>query len=234
MARCATKERAKEIFTLYEVNKDLSPVMIYSGASNDKETYDKILQKKSRIIVCVDMRGEGFDLPELKIAAFHDIRKSLPITLQLAGRFTRTKYDEELGNASFVANIADLDVRAELSDLYATAAEWNEILSDARSGHVNEQVDFKESMRGSKQLDNANIPFQNIRPKLSTVVYKNKTNAWYPGNFQKGVSGYDNLEFKFHDINREHNMLVIVTGKRLDVEWVHDKREIYDIQWDII
>jgi superfamily II DNA or RNA helicase len=56
------------------------------------------------------MLGEGFDLPELKIAAFHDIRKSLPITLQLAGRFTRTKYDEELGDASFVANIADLDV----------------------------------------------------------------------------------------------------------------------------
>lgn len=233
MARCATKERAKEIFKLYEVHKDLNPVVIYSGAPNFKETYDKILQKKTRIIVCVDMLGEGFDLPELKIAAFHDIRKSLPITLQLAGRFTRTKYDEKLGDASFVANIADLDVRAELADLYATDADWNEILSDASSGQVNEQVEFKDFMSGFKKLDNANIPFQNIRPKLSTVVYKNKTNAWHPGNFQKGISGYDNLEFKFHDINREHNMLVIVTGKRLDAEWVHDKREIYDIQWDI-
>jgi hypothetical protein len=50
----------------------------------------------------------------------------------------------------------------------------------------------------------------------------------------KGISGYDNLEFKFHDVNREHNMLVIVTGKRFEVDWVHDKREIYDIQWDIV
>lgn len=234
MARCATKERAKEIFKLYEVHKDLNPVVIYSGAPNFKETYDKILLKQTKIIVCVDMLGEGFDLPELKIAAFHDIRKSLPITLQLAGRFTRTKYDEELGDASFVANIADLEVRAELADLYATDADWNEILSDASSGQVNEQVEFKDFMSGFKKLNNANIPFQNIRPKLSTVAYKNKTNAWNPGNFQKGISGYDNFEFKFHDINRDHNMLVIVTGKRLDVEWVHDKREIYDIQWDII
>lgn len=234
MARCATKERAKQIFKLYETHKDLNPVVIYSGAPNFKETYDKILQKKTKIIVCVDMLGEGFDLPELKIAAFHDIRKSLPITLQLAGRFTRTKYDEKLGDASFVANIADLDVRVELADLYATDADWNEILSDASSGQVNEQVEFKDFMSGFKKLDNANIPFQNIRPKLSTVVYKNKTNAWNPGNFQKGIPGYDNLEFKFHDINREHNMLVIVTGKRFEVEWVHDKREIYDIQWDII
>ncbi|SEA14149.1 Superfamily II DNA or RNA helicase [Arachidicoccus rhizosphaerae] len=234
MARCATKERAKEIFKLYEVHKDLNPVIIYSGALNFKKTYDKILQKKTRLIVCVDMLGEGFDLPELKIAAFHDIRKSLPITLQLAGRFTRTKYDEELGDASFIANIADLEVRAELADLYATDADWNEILSDASSEQVNEQVEFKDFMSGFKKLNNANIPFQNIRPKLSTVVYKNKTNTWNPGNFQKGISGYDNLEFKFHDTNREHNMLVIVTGKRFDVEWVHDKREIYDIQWDII
>ncbi|MEC3880309.1 DEAD/DEAH box helicase [Parapedobacter sp. 10938] len=234
MARCATKERANEIFKLYEVYKDLNPVIIYSGAPNFKETYNKILQKKTRIIVCVDMLGEGFDLPELKIAAFHDIRKSLPITLQLAGRFTRTKYDEELGDASFIANVADLDVRAELADLYATDADWNEILSDASSGQVNEQMEFKDFMSGFKKLNNANIPFQNIRPKLSTVVYKNKTNAWNLGNFQKGISGYHDLEFKFHDINREHNMLVIVTGKRFEVDWVHDKREIYDIRWDII
>ncbi|RIV42472.1 DEAD/DEAH box helicase [Flagellimonas pelagia] len=234
MARCATKNRADEIFKLYKENTDLNPVLIYSGVPSFKESYNKILQKQARIIVCVDMLGEGFDLPELKIAAFHDIRKSLPITLQLAGRFTRTKFDEELGDASFIANIADLEVRAELADLYASDADWNEILSDASSEQVNEQVEFKDFMSGFKKLSNANIPFQNIRPKLSTVVYKNKTDSWYPKNFQKGISGYDNLEFKFHDINRDHNMLVIVTGKRFEVDWVHDKREIYNIQWDII
>ena len=47
------------------------------------------------------MLGEGFDLPELKIAAFHDVKKSLPITLQFAGRFTRTSRDNNLGKASF-------------------------------------------------------------------------------------------------------------------------------------
>ena len=52
------------------------------------------------------MLGEGFDLPQLKIAAFHDIRKSLAVTLQLAGRFTRSRQD--LGEATFIANIADL------------------------------------------------------------------------------------------------------------------------------
>ena len=76
-------------------------------------------------MVCVNMLGEGFDLPELKIAAFHDIRKSLPITLQFAGRFTRTSRDAKLGDASFIANLADLKVQQELDSLYEEDAEFS-------------------------------------------------------------------------------------------------------------
>ena len=74
------------------------------------ENYNKVLKRDVDIVVCVNMLGEGFDLPERKIAAFHDIRKSLPITVQFSGRLTRTSRDAELGDASFVANIADLTV----------------------------------------------------------------------------------------------------------------------------
>lgn len=233
MARCSTKPRAKEIFKLYEKHSDLNPVVIHSSSPDLRKVYQEIITRKSRVIVCVDMLGEGFDLPELKVAAFHDIRQSLPITLQLAGRFTRTKYDEQLGDASFVANIANLEVRSELADLYATDADWNEILSDASHEKIVEEVEFKDFMEGFKKLSDSTIPFQNITAKLSTVVYKNKTTEWFPGNFAKGISGFDDFDFKFNDINRDEHVLIIVTGKKLDVEWVHHK-EIYNIQWDII
>ena len=59
------------------------------------------MSAKSLIAVCVDMLGEGFDLPELKIAAFHDIRKILAVTLQLAGRFMRAR--PALGAATFTS-----------------------------------------------------------------------------------------------------------------------------------
>lgn len=232
MARCATKQRAETIFKLYEKEVDLNPVIVYSGSPNFKESYEKILSKKAKIVVCVDMLGEGFDLPELKIAAFHDIRRSLPITLQFAGRFTRTKYDEQLGDASFIANIADLDVRSELADLYAEDADWNEILSDTSFERINEQVDFKDFMEGFNKLKGSNIPFQNIMPKLSTVVYKNKKDEWSPLNFSKGIPGYGDLEYKFFDLNREQKMLVIITGRKLSLDWVHHK-DIHNLVWDI-
>ncbi len=233
MARCATKERAKKVFELYKMHDDLKPVVLYSGVPNFKETYEKIIKKETKAIVCVDMLGEGFDLPELKIAAFHDIRKSLPITLQFAGRFTRTKHDEELGNASFIANLADLDVREELADLYSRDADWNQILSDISYGRVQDEVEFKELMSGFSKLNDSKIPFQNIKVKLSTVVYKNKTDSWFPSNFKAGIQKYDDRLYKFDDLNRDENILIIITADKTDVEWVNNK-DIFQINWNII
>ena len=233
MARCATKERAQKIFELYREHTELNPVIIYSQCPDEKDTYNKIVNKKTRVIVCVDMLGEGFDLPELKIAAFHDIRKSLPITLQFAGRFTRTKYDEQLGNASFVANIADLNVKAELEELYSDGANWNQILSDVSFGRINEEVEYKSFMEGFENISNSNIPFSTIRPKFSTVVYKNKTNGWFPNNFSKGISGYDDLDYKFYDINRDEKIIVIITAKKENVDWVNHK-DIQQFVWNMI
>lgn len=230
MARCETKERAEQIFKLYEVHTDLNPVLIYSGISNKQERYRKILSKEAKIIVCVDMLGEGFDLPELKIAAFHDIRKSLPITLQFAGRFTRTKYDEQLGNASFIANIANVDVKKELAELYAGDTDWNEILPAISYSKIKNEIDFSTLIQGFSGKEA--IPFQNIRPKLSSVVYKNKTTEWFPTNFAKGIPGYENLEHSFYDINHDHKILVIITAKREDVFWINHK-EINVLNWHL-
>ncbi len=89
MVRVEGVERAKEIFELYRGYTEFKPVQLHTGVRSVAEreaARNQILTGESRIVVCVDMLGEGFDLPELKIAAFHDIRKTLAVTLQLAGR----------------------------------------------------------------------------------------------------------------------------------------------------
>ena len=46
---------------------------------------------QQRASSCVDMLGEGFDMPELKIAAFHDLRRPLPLhCCSWPGCFTRS------------------------------------------------------------------------------------------------------------------------------------------------
>jgi len=61
------------------------------------------------------MLGEGFDLPNLKIAAVHDTHKSLAVLLQFTGRFTRAA-GKNVGEASVIANVADQDVSDALDN----------------------------------------------------------------------------------------------------------------------
>lgn len=232
MARCATKERARQVYQLYAPHDDLHPVLLYSKVAGAKEALRQVKEHTARIVVCVDMLGEGFDLPELKIAAFHDIRKSLPITLQLAGRFTRTKFDEELGNACFIANIADPQVGDELEELYATDADWNKLLANMGQGRIQEEVDYKQLLAGFSRLDEAKLPLNNIKVKLSTVVYRT-TDTWNPGNFRAGLPDYNKAFYQFDDLNRDKQLLLILTAHQDGVDWL-DSKEVYQLNWRII
>jgi len=233
MARCEGKERARNIFKLYEEHIDLKPVVLYSGLSGKQTIVEEIRRLEHYIIVCVDMLGEGFDLPQLKVAAFHDIRKSLPVTLQFAGRFTRTSLDDNLGNASFVANIYQPGVSEELSELYAKDANWNLLLPGFSSRNTQEQIEFQEFLSGFRNMRDSLIPFQNIRPALSTVAYKNLSNQWNPTNFANGITGFDSYTHKFHDYNIDAKTLVLLLGREVSVDWGNFE-EIANIEWSLI
>ena len=232
MARCENKPRAEEVYTLYENHTDLNPIIVHSSIKGKKEILEQIVKGEHKIIIAVNMLGEGFDLPQLKIAAFHDIRKSLPITLQFAGRFTRTSTDNDLGTATFIANLADADTENELSELYAQDSDWNLLLSTLSDEQIGEQIDFNEFIQGFQHLENSKIPFQNIRFALSTVVYKNLSTSFDILNFQKGISNYEDLEYKFHDYNPNENTVVIITATKTEVEWVNYK-EVFGLDWKL-
>lgn len=234
MARCVNKVRAEEIFHYYKEYEDLNPILIHSSVSGKNDILKKIVDGEHKIIVAVNMLGEGFDLPQLKIAAFHDIRKSLPITLQFAGRFTRTSFDNHLGNATFIANLADSETENELSELYAHDSDWNILLSTLSSEQIEEQIDFTEFIQGFEHLENSKIPFQNIKFAASTVVYKNlnSDNSFDLLNFKDGFKDYEELEYKFDDYNPNENTLVIITASKSEVEWVNYK-EVFGLNWTL-
>ena len=84
MARVDSVSRAEAVFHIYSRFPEFNPVQLHTGIKSvrDRERVrGQVISGTSRIVVCVDMLGEGFDLPTLKIAAFHDIRKTLAVTL---------------------------------------------------------------------------------------------------------------------------------------------------------
>lgn len=171
----------------------------------------RIITGESRIVVCVDMLGEGFDLPELKITAFHDIRKTLAVTLQLAGRFTRVRPD--LGNATFVANTAGVNVQDELRKLYSRDPDWNVLLPQLSDKMIGEQLSLQDFLRGFTEFTKE-IPLKTVRPATSTVAYRTTCDAWTPENFRAGIPGLNTCEQVHETVNHAEHTLVIVTVRR--------------------
>lgn len=233
MARCENIVRAEEIFKLYEEHTDLNPVMIHSKTLKKKEVKQNIRDKKHQVIVCVDMLGEGFDLPQLKVAALHDIRKSLPITLQFIGRFTRTTMDNSLGKASFIANMYQKNMNDTIGMLYLKESNWNSILPNLSSQATQEQVDLNKFLEGFNHLEESLIPYQEIKTAFSAVVYKNHTTSWHPVNFHKGIKGYENYQHKYFDINTEAQVIIVLLGKNKKVDW-STFGDIYNIEWNVV
>ncbi|MFA5064313.1 MAG: DEAD/DEAH box helicase family protein [Dehalococcoidia bacterium] len=232
MARVRDIERAKEVFKLYESYKKYNPVQLHTKIKSIKDRElirKKLISGESKIVVCVDMLGEGFDLPNLKIAAFHDIKKSLPTTLQLAGRFTRTSTD--LGEATFIANIADVNVNDEIDKLYDRDTDWNALLPQTSQNLMNEKINLQEFIKGFGNFPKE-ISLQNMRPAMSTVIYKTKCTRWTPSNFPKGIDGFDSLEREYHSINDKMHTLVIVTARKTQIDWTR-LDQIFSMEWEL-
>lgn len=233
MARVESIVRAEEVYAIYARYSEFKPVQIHTGISSKNErdrVRSMILERDARIVVCVDMLGEGFDLPELKIAAFHDVKKSLAVTLQLAGRFTRAKLS--LGNPTFIANIGDVTVQEELRKLYMQDADWNALLMRSSEEIIADQISLREFLDGFGAFPD-DIPLQNVRPALSTVIYRTSCERWTPERFLAGIPRHQTLDRLHHDINFHANVLVVVTAQRVLLDWAQ-LQEIHNWHWELL
>jgi superfamily II DNA or RNA helicase len=234
LARCENIARAQDMHQLYAgIADDLHPVVVHSELHNAAQIVGDLRQGKSRIVVCVDMLGEGFDLPQLKIAAVHDTHKSLAVILQFTGRFTRVA-GANVGDASVIANIANQDVSAALERLYSEDADWNALLSEFSSQAVQQHFALVEFLNASRRLDQpdekgtAAISHHLLRPKFSTAVYN--APSFQPKKFVDGLAG----NTKVHRVwlHEKSETLYFVTATEPAVAWTRS-RELTDRQWDL-
>lgn len=230
MARCKSKKRAEQVYNVYKEYQEYSPVVVYSGMRNGLAVLKAIKEKKHRIIVCVNMLGEGYDLPQLKIAAIHDEKQSLAVTLQFIGRFTRTNYIK-LGPASFITNIAYPPVQKEINELYQMDADWNCILPRLS----NEATTQKQSLSlflSEFQGDLGNeISLEDIRPALSAEIFTTDSTTTCFSNWEKALNNSYQYDYILH--SQSNDTLVVVLGKKTNVLW-GDTHSVQNLNWDII
>lgn len=176
MVRTDEKKRAKELKDLYAKNTGLNLQQIDSSHSygHIKRAIKKLREKELDGIICVDMLGEGFDFPNLKIAAIHAPHRSLEITLQFIGRFARTNAPN-LGAAKFLAAPSAIEIEAE--KLYEEGAVWEDIVPNLSRKRIDEEVFVREAFEQFDEpretdIDTSDLSLYALKPYSHVKIYK--------------------------------------------------------------
>jgi superfamily II DNA or RNA helicase len=174
MARVKRIVKAREeVLPLYEeLAPDLAPRVLHSdlGAAERADAIRAIKVRDSRIIICVDMLGEGYDFPELKVAALHDPFRSLGPTLQFIGRFARSRPD--LGSATAVVSRPDPGYDERLRELFAEDPQWDTVIRRLSEEAVEDVQALDDFEQGFASSTGEALSIHVLRPKMSAVVYR--------------------------------------------------------------
>ena len=217
MARVRSISRATALLPLYEeLAPEFRPRVIHSrlSAADRQESLTAIEDGSSRIVICVNMLGEGYDLPQLKVAALHDPHKTLGITLQFVGRFTRA-FDE--GAATVVVSRSEDDYDEVLRKLYSEDPDWNLIvreLSESAVGAEQDASDF-EAAFGSLPEE---IRLRSLAPKMGAEVFQVDTDQWHPEKVVK-LFGEEAILTLPIPVNERDRIAWFVTESREEVRW---------------
>lgn len=217
MVRTDTRDKSKSLEQLYRENTSLRLKRIDSTMSYStvKRTIDKMRNSEIDGIICVNMLGEGFDFPNLKIAAIHEPHKSLASTLQFIGRFARTNADR-IGDAKFIA-MNDSSLKIEHRELYSADAVWQDMIINLSEAKISSDIEgsetIKEFSRPETEVDSL-LSLHNVRPNCHAKVYKVynfNLNADFPP-----MCGVDDRVYR----NKKNNTIVGISYFREPPLWL--------------
>lgn len=219
MVRTDQKVRADRLMEIYQRETTLNLEIVHSGYSYShvKRTIAKLKDGTLDGIICVDMLGEGFDFPNLKVAAIHTPHKSLEITLQFIGRFTRTNA-ENIGKAKFLAIPSEITIEAK--HLYEDGALWQDIITNLSKTRVDEEVYVRETIDNfgsprTSTTDTENLSLFSLKPSYHVKIYR------IPGGVD--LKADINLPKGYEIVHRWDNALdstaVFITKEQLRPDW---------------
>jgi superfamily II DNA or RNA helicase len=230
MVRADTLPRAQELKEIYERNTRLHLAFVSGKHSlaHVKRIVSKLRTNELDGIVCVNMFGEGFNLPNLKIAAVHSPHKSLAITLQFIGRFARTG-QQNIGGATFLAE--PVSSSEELGQLYEARAIWRDIVHNLGAGRVEAEVHTREVL-DSFEIDAApdmeDFSLYSLKPYFHVKVFATPEGA----DLTDEPDLPEKLQVIFKGISDPHGAAVYLTREAVRSPWSSDER-FTNVAYDI-
>ncbi len=219
MVRTGTKARARQLVDLYAEHTDLKLKLVTGDHSLKilKAVVAKLRTRDLDGIICVDMLGEGFDLPNLKVAALHTPHRSLAVTLQFIGRFARTTAPN-MGSAVFFALESDMEV--ERQKLYDQGAAWEEIIPNLSSARVLEEEQTREILGTFQAAEEASdetldLSLYSLRPYHHVKILHSPDRL----DLSREIQPPPGFSIVHRHVSLEESTAVYVLRRRVRPEW---------------
>lgn len=233
MVRTDSKKRADELAEIYRHETKLRLAVVHSGHAlrTIRKTLERLKADELDGIICVAMMGEGFDFPELKIAAIHTPHKSLAVTLQFIGRFARTT-GEKLGEAKFIA--VPQDNRSEIDELYRETAAWQDIVANLSAARIEREIRIKQVAGSFAPLqyaegESADVVLTDFKPFFHVKIYQLDRTPDLTGLPEFP----DDISVLRHEISEEHNTTILLLRQVTRPRWT-DHPQFSRVEHDLV
>lgn len=224
--------RANGLAKVYQEHTARNLRVVHSGMSyrTVKRTITALKAGHLDGVICVNMLGEGFDFPNLKIAAIHSPHKSLAVTLQFIGRFARTGVPG-IGTAKFLA--VPSDIRIETTQLYKEDAAWQEIVPNLLEKNVAAAVRTGEILRtfrpiGAVDADLEDLSLFALEPYHHVKVYELIADIDLHAHVDLG----DAAEIVFQETSDEWDTTIFITREVTRPRWAKVDR-LEEVAYDL-
>lgn len=219
MVRTDGQKRADELADIYSKNTSLRLEVIHSGIAvkHVKKSLSALETGDLDGIICVNMLGEGFNFPRLKIAAIHAPHRSLEVTLQFIGRFARTNAPD-IGEAKFVAIQNDIELEGER--LFDSRAVWQNIILDLGYGRIAAEVAVREEIdrfdRPEGDEDIRDLSLYSLHPRSHVKILDVRNVAVDLTSSAPAVPGWGR---RYQNLTNNDDTLILIYRRTAMPKW---------------
>jgi superfamily II DNA or RNA helicase len=185
-----------------------------------RRTVDELRNGDLDGVASVGALVEGFDLPKLKIAAYHRPHRSLPPTLQFVGRIARVTG----GTAGAELVAIRQAVSSETAELYREDVAWAQLLPDLADAAVLRERERRRYLTDADVQGPEELSASALAPRRFVQVFDTATCGAIDLRSDVSHLSYGRVVFRFADADGA--LLALVTERRVRPEWI--KSDVLD------
>ena len=215
LVRTDRVQHAEELVQAYgEAGVSLGIITAQQSGRTVRRTIDKLRSGELEGVASVGALVEGFDLPKLKIAAYHRPHRSLPPTLQFIGRIARVT--QGTADAELVA--VRQAVSSETAELYREDVAWAQLLPDLADAAVHRERERRQYVADAEVSGPEELSASALAPRRLVQVFD--TSSCGAVNLHAEIPHLSFARSVFRFTDADGALLALVTQRRVRPDWI--------------